>query len=327
MKPRPPFLWLWVLWVAAASIGGCSVQREPVSIALVLEPLAALVVLAEAEGLFQQEGLDVTIREYASGRLALQGMLKGQTEFATVADTPIVLNSFERGDFKLLATIASSDNDPRIVARRDRGIAQPFDLAGKRIGTQKGSAVHFFLHHFLLKHGLEGARTTVVFLEPAELPSALARGEIDAFSMREPLVGEAQRLLGDNAVLFGERGLYLKTFNLVGREDLVKTRSSVVHKILRSLIQAEEYGRRYPDEARRKVANRLQLSEAALAREWSDLRLQVSLDQSLLLSLEDQARWAMSEGLVNEKAMPNFLSMVALAPLHAIRPEAVRLVH
>jgi NitT/TauT family transport system substrate-binding protein len=298
-----------------------------VSIALVLEPLAALVVLAEAEGLFQQEGLDVTIREYASGRLALQGMLKGQAEFATVADSPIVMDRFERDDFKLLATIASSDKDPKIVARRDRGVVRPADLAGKRIGTQKGSAVHFFLYHFLLKYGLEGARTTVVFLEPAELPSALARGEIDAFSMREPLVGEAQRLLGDNAVLFGERGLYLKTFNLVGREDLVKTRSSVVHKILRSLIQAEEYGRRYPDEARRKVANRLQLSEAARAREWSDLRLQVSLDQSLLLSLEDQARWAMSEGLVNEKAMPNFLSMVALAPLHAIRPEAVRLVH
>ena len=322
MKYSPLFLLLWFFWIA-----GCSVQGEPVSIALGLEPMSALVVVAETEGFLRKEGLDVTIKEYASGRLALQGMLRGQAEFATAADSPIVVSSFERDDFKILATIASSDNDPKIVARRDRGIAKPTDLAGKRIGTQKGSAVHFFLYHFLLKHGLRGARTTVVFLEPTELPSALAHGEIDALSMREPLVGEAQRLLGDNAILFEERGLYLKTFNLVAVEDAVKNRGSVVNKILRSLIRAEEYTRRYPEQARRKVANRLKISETVLSREWDELWLRVSLEQSLLLNLEDQARWAVSEGLVKEKKMPNFLNIIFLDPLHTIRPEAVRLIH
>jgi NitT/TauT family transport system substrate-binding protein len=256
--------------------------------------MSALVVIAETEGFLRKEGLDVTIKEYASGRLALQGMLRGQAEFATAADSPIVVSSFERDDFKILATIASSDNDPKIVARRDRGIAKPTDLAGKRIGTQKGSAVHFFLYHFLLKHGLRGARTTVVFLEPTELPSALAHGEIDALSMREPVV---------------------------------KNRSSVVNKILRSLIQAEEYTKRHPEQARRKVANRLKILEPVLSREWDGLWLQVSLEQSLLLNLEDQARWAVSEGLVKEKKMPNFLNIILPDPLYTIRPEAVRLIH
>jgi NitT/TauT family transport system substrate-binding protein len=187
--------------------------------------------------------------------------------------------------------------------------------------------VHFFLYHFLLKHGLRGGRTTVVFLEPAELPSALARGEIDAFSMREPLVGEAERLLGDNAILFEEKGLYLKTFNLVAVEDAVKNRTSVVNKILRSLIRAEEYTRQHPEQARRKVANRLQISEAVIEREWNELWLQVSLEQSLLLNLEDQARWAVSEGLVKGKKMPNFLNIIFPDPLDTIRPEAVRLIH
>ncbi len=322
MKYRLLSLLPLVFWMA-----GCSVQREPASIAVALEPMSALVVIAETEGFLRKEGLDVTIKEYASGRLALQAMLKGQADFATAADSPIVVSSFERDDFKILATIASSDNDPKIVARRDRGIAVPADLAGKRIGTQKGSAVHFFLHHFLLKHSLGGARTTVIFLEPGELPSALARGEIDAFSMREPLVGEAKRLLGDNAILFEEKGLYLKNFNLVGRADAVKDRRRVADKILRSLIRAEEYTGRHPDQARRKVANRLQISEPVLGREWSDFWLRVSLEQSLLLSLEDQARWAVSEGLVKGKKMPNFLNIIAPNPLHAIRPEAVRLIH
>jgi ABC-type nitrate/sulfonate/bicarbonate transport system substrate-binding protein len=150
MNRETAFLWLWVLWIAAIPAGGCSVQREPVSIALSLEPMSALAVIADTEGFLRKEGLDATIKEYASGRLALQGMLKGEAEFATVADSPIIVSRFERDDFMLLATIASSDNEPKIVARRDRGIARPADLAGKRIGTQKGSAVHFFLHHFLL---------------------------------------------------------------------------------------------------------------------------------------------------------------------------------
>ena len=44
-----------------------------------------------------------------------------------------------------------------------------------------------------------------------ELTPSLVQGRIDAFSMREPYIGNAKKLLGDNAIVFSERGIYMSS--------------------------------------------------------------------------------------------------------------------
>jgi len=166
--------------------------REPITIGVEQSPLLALIMIAEDQGFFSKQGVDVTVKYYASGKLALNGMFSGEVELATPAETPIVFSSFERIDFGIVATIGSSDNDPKIVARRDKEIQKPGDLRGKRIATQKASAVHFFLHSFLIKHGLSEKDIKLSFKHPDELVPALTNGEIDAFCMREPYVSRAK---------------------------------------------------------------------------------------------------------------------------------------
>jgi len=83
------------------------------------------------------------------------------------------------------------------------------------VATQRASAVHYFLHLFLLRHGMSEDDVDLSFMKAEELPGALSEGTIDAFSMREPFIGEAKRLMGEQAVVFSEPALYVKTFNLV----------------------------------------------------------------------------------------------------------------
>ena len=61
-----------------------------------------------------------------------------------------------------------------------------------------------------------------------KLPAALATGAIDAFSMREPFIGEAQKLLDGTGIVFQEPGMYLKTMNLVALNRLVDERSEPI---------------------------------------------------------------------------------------------------
>ena len=90
-----------------------------------------------------------------------------------------------------------------------RGFCEPFPRASwTKIATQRLSAVHYFLHLFLLKHDIEDAE--LEFLKAEELPQALADGKIDAFSMREPFISEAHGLVGNNGIVFRESGTYLK---------------------------------------------------------------------------------------------------------------------
>jgi ABC-type nitrate/sulfonate/bicarbonate transport system substrate-binding protein len=63
--------------------------REKVVIDLAL-PQAFLVQLAFTKGYFANEGLDATLRLQTSGKAALQGVLAGKADLATVSETPIV---------------------------------------------------------------------------------------------------------------------------------------------------------------------------------------------------------------------------------------------
>ena len=152
MKKYRVFL-IWtgaVLGVAALGFGGYGwlgqkqvTPRDEITMAIPGEPLNALLIIARELDLFSRVGLDVTVKdEYSSGTgaRALEGLLAGNVDVATsVAETALVFKSFERQDFSIIASNGSSDNDAKIVARKDRGVTKLSDLRGKRIGTPKGT--------------------------------------------------------------------------------------------------------------------------------------------------------------------------------------------
>ena len=305
---------------------GFTGNSGPITIGVEQSPLLALVMIAEDQGFFSKHGVDVMAKYYASGKLALNGMFSGGVELATPAGTPIIFSSFERSDFSIVATIGSSDNDPKIVARKDRDIQKPGDLRGKRIATQKASAVHFFLHSFLIKNGLSEKDIKLSFKHPDELVPALAKGEIDAFSMREPYVSRAKILLRENIILFEEPGLHLKTYNLVAFNTFIKDRLQAVKSILQALIKSEEFAKKYPKHAQRIVSNKTGLKESEIASVWPDLRFEVSLEQSLLASLENEARWVIRNKLTDRKKVPNYLNFIYLDALQAVKPKRVTII-
>lgn len=302
-------------------------HNKSVKIGLAKEPLASLVTIAYEKQFFSQEGIDVIIKEYPTGKLALKDMLEGEVEVATVSETPIVFNSFNYQDFCVVATIGSSDNEPRIIARKDSGINRPGDLRGKRIATQKASSVHFFLHMFLINNWMSENDVDVSFKKAIELPDAIASGEIDAFSMREPFISQAQALLGDNAVIFKEPGLYIKTFNLVALNGFIKDNPETLIKILEALLKAEKFIKNNPGQAARIISRKIEVEEQRIAIMWKELELEVKLEQSLLISLEDEARWAIKNNLIEGTTIPNYLKFIYLDSLKAVNPDIITIIH
>lgn len=301
--------------------------KEKVTVGIARESLSALAIIAEDQGFFSQEGLDAQTIYYDSGKLALNGMFDGEVDLATVADTPVVFSSFEREDFYIISSIGFSDNEPRIIARKDAGIQKPGDLHGKRIATQEASAVHFFLHLFLVKNGMSEKNIELYFKNPDELVPALVNGEVDALSMREPFISNAKTLLEENAVVFAEPGLYIKTFNLIALKNFVKNQPRVVTKVLRALMRSEEFARKNPVDAARIVADALGVAEPEMEALWYEINVEISLSQSLLLSLEDEARWAIGSGLTDRPEVPNYLNFIYLDGLEKLRPESITLIH
>ena len=175
-----------LVFVVCAWLTACSDSPPPVTISVGTpqSTLTSLIWLSEESRYFRGQGIDLNLQAYPSGKRALAAMMSGREELAATAETPFVIASFQRDDLRLYATMGQSDNEIRVLARRDHGIDKPADLRGKSIATQEESAVHFFLSSFLLYHQLDEADTRIRFLPAEALPDALANGEINVISMR-----------------------------------------------------------------------------------------------------------------------------------------------
>jgi len=295
---------------------------------LTLQSMSALSIVACDADFFAREALDVELVEYVSGKRALAALLAGEVDAITTAEVPIVLASMGRDGFRIVAGLGSlSTNIERIVARKDAGIETPADLRRKRIATQRGSAVHFFLHMFLAKNGLSVRDVDISFMKAEELPGALVRGEIDAFSMREPYVGQAVAALANQAVVFEEPGVYYRSDYLVVSEALAQSKPDVVHRMVRALVDAEALAAQDPVRVVNVVTKRLHAMDKDIVRkELAHTTLTVNLDQSLLTVLEDTARWAIDAGLTDQANVPNYLNYLYLDALEAAKPDAVTII-
>jgi hypothetical protein len=78
-----------------------------------------------------------------------------------------------------------------------------------------------------------------------------------------------------------------------------------------------------PERAKAVLRQRLAADDEFVRWVWPQLVFRLSLDQSLLKTLESEARWALREGHVTGRAAPNFLPFLHRTPLMQVRPSAV----
>lgn len=289
--------------------------------------LTAAVRIAARKGYFRDEGLQVTIKEFQTGRLALEAMLRAEPlDIVTVAVTPFVLKSFDRQDIRIVATFVDSQDDDSVIANTDRGIGAVADLAGKRIGFPKGTSAHFFLEAVLVEAGLSPSQVAVVDIRPGDLPSALANQQVDAISIWEPFASRAQELLKSRAVKLSPAGTHRATFNFVAMQDFTQGRQPAIRKFLKAIERANLFIGDNKEEARTILAEELKLETAIIAKLMPKYNYRLFLDQLLVLDLEGQARWAVKSKLTDKTVPPNYLEFVFPDALRATKPEAVTLV-
>lgn len=288
--------------------------------------LTGLLSIAVHKGYFAEQGLEVEIKETKTGDDATRLMFEGKADIATVAETAFVFDSFRENGFSLFATIGSWDNEVKIVARTDRNINSIADLRGKTVGTHPKISVHYFLSQALLKHGLTMRDIKPVFKKAGELPAALDAGEIDAFSLREPFIGEAAQRLKGNVKVFAEPGLYWKSFSLVARNKILAERSGALQGFLRALHKAEMLVREQPREAAAILAARLNGTPEKIAADLDQVKLRLGLEQRLVYVLENVANWALDENLLTAKTVPNYLLLINTDVLRRVKPNSVTII-
>ena len=299
---------------------------EKITIAYSTASNAILVYIAFAKGFFAEEGLEATPQPHAFGKLALNAVLEGKADLATVADTPIVLAVMSGRMITTLAVIQAANRDNAIVARHDRGIAKPADLKGRKIGATLGTSGNFFVDAFLIANGIDKEKVKIIDMKPDEMTAALDTGKVDAVSTFNPTANQLGKKLGNSAIVFFDESIYTESFCLAAEQAYVKKNPAAIKKVLRALIKAKTFVEKHDEEARRLVAEFIKIDKADLDEIWDIFTLKVALDQGLLVDFEAQTRWALKNKLTEGTSMPNYLDYIYFDGLQAVKPEAVRMV-
>ncbi len=111
-------------------------------------------------------------------------VVTGSVDFAVTGVTAGLQGASRGEPFVVLA--AAADGASAIVARRDHGIGTLEQLAGKRVGYVPGSAQDVLLRLSLRARGLSADKDVrLVKVGFGDMPNALERGDIEAFSGAE----------------------------------------------------------------------------------------------------------------------------------------------
>ncbi|MEO1308234.1 MAG: ABC transporter substrate-binding protein [Pseudomonadota bacterium] len=281
------------------------------------------IVVAQAEGYFEEEGIELETVKFTSGRRALEALIGGQLDVAFMAEYPVSIASLREQPFGTFTTLSRYTAN-RMISKGSIGFEDPSSLAGKKIGTTMGSNTEFFTEALLEKFEVEAE---VINVAPPDIVPALARGDIDAGIMFPDFYPAAEKALGDDYREY-RSDAYIAWFVLSATPEMLNDRPEDLQAIVRALIKAEDYIKSNPDGAMEALAAATEglLSLDLIKAKFPEAEYEIGLANGLLDILEVQANWVVDKGMVEAEPSRDLVKgYLATGPLEAVDPARITL--
>lgn len=267
-----------VMGMAPAIVRAQKLEKAKVQIAVGGKPLIYYLPLtiAEVRGYFKDEGLDVSIADFAGGSKALQAVVGGSADVVSGAfEHTLSMHSkgqayrafVLQGRAPMIGVGVSKKNIP--------GYKGPADLKGKKIGvTAPGSSTNMVVSFFLAKHGLKASDVSFIGVGAgAGAVTAVRSGQIDAISNTDPVVsmlempGEIQiivdtRTLKDTQEIFGGN---MPAGCLYAPQAFIDANPNTVQALTNAIVRADKWIQKAgPDEIAKVVPETYLLGDPAV---------------------------------------------------------------
>jgi ABC-type nitrate/sulfonate/bicarbonate transport system substrate-binding protein len=300
---------------------------QPITLAYSPYLETAVYWIAENQHFFSQNGLEVTFVKYDTLAPAVDALLKGEVDIVgNITEFQLATRALQNARISTIGSVTNSQTT-FLIGRKDRGINQISDLKGKRVGSLLGTLTDFYIARLLQLNGMSVKDVTIIGVNSAAISvSAVVNGDVDAIVVGQPYANSARNQLGSNAFYQSAQSGQSLYALAVSTNDWLTKNPEIVTRFLKSLAQSEEFLVRRPAEAKTIIQNRLNIDTASLESILPQDTFSLSLDQSLIIAMEDEARWIISNNLTSAKTVPNFLDYLYTDGLKAVDPSAVSIV-
>lgn len=304
-----------LLGLAAGLVGCRSGRLSVVKVPIASWPGYEYFYLARQRDLDTQVGLHVELAEYPDPQSIVHAYLRGDLSMAqltTVEAVDLCSRAPQRCPVVVLVLDESRGADQLAVHRSVASIAA---LKGRTVAATYSTLGPYVLQRALERHGLRFSDVKLRNMPMAQMPSALASGDVQAAAFFPPFSDYAARD-GQSRVLFDSRSIPGEIFDvLVVAPDFLREHGALLPPLLRAWQEAHRLAKIEPRQAVALMAKREQLSPAEFRAAERGL---------IYFTLEQQRAMLRSGGLIatNLKAVQRVQQQLGLtradAPLPAV---------
>lgn len=239
-----------------------SEEPDTLRIALAKWPPYDLLHLAGDLGYFEAEGVRVELVEFSTQGDCRRAFERGQVDVMSASSLELVTSSvFSKRTPRAFVVIDESLGGDAVVAARS--LKSLGDLAGKRIGIERGTVNVLMLHETLKQANLSVKQVEIVNLTQAEMPDALATGKVDAVCTYYPYIEEAVKRGGH--ILFSSVAAPGAIIDmLVADSETLDARRVEFAGLTRAYLRVLEYKENDPTKTYRFIAERQKMDEESI---------------------------------------------------------------
>ena len=281
--------------------------------------------VAENQHYFTQNGINFNFQTYETGPAVEADLLNNKIDIAGTAEYPVVTSALANNSISVITSISQS-YVVALVALNDEGITDISDLKGKKIGVTLGSILEFYLGRFLNLNGMSLGDVTLVNTAPAQDAVAIANGSVDAVVTYQPYENQLFEQYPSGTVSWPLQSGQAVFSVLTCRDDWIQQNPELIERFLKSLAQSETFIAEHPTQAKAILQQTYNYDSSYVNTVWPDYQFSLSLEESLIAAMEDEARWTISNNLTTSSQVPNFLNFIYTNGLEAVEPDSVNII-
>jgi NitT/TauT family transport system substrate-binding protein len=247
------------------------------TIATGVDPAFAHFYIAKEAGIFERNGLDVTVNTGASGSAMIPFLVGNQVNAVFGAEQGGVSSHIVDPNVVCVAEGTALLRWMGVVAR---GVEALDGLKGKKIGLARGTASETLWLSILAAQRMDAADYTIVYVDAPEMIAALERGNIDAYVVWEPWMTRGLRAIPNTKVLITNEHIQIIRNLIYMNKGWAQANEAAAKGFLRSMIQAAEFIAKDATESARLIARFLRQDRVLVAELMTklDYRLNLSSD-------------------------------------------------
>ncbi|MBP1852007.1 ABC transporter substrate-binding protein [Rhizobium halophytocola] len=203
--------------------------------------------MAQEEGFFKDEGLDVDLVKMEDVKTRMPALAAGRLDAAvTTIDTVLGFSSKDH-PLTYLFAIDDSRGGDGIVANDD--ITSVEGLKGKKVAYTEGSVSQFFLSVLLKNAGMTLKDIDSLNMTAGDAGAAFVSGNVDAAVTWEPWLSRGKAKKGGHVLIDSTKTPGLITDILVTTKDNLDKRKADFEGLYRAWVKAVEFQKSNPEEA------------------------------------------------------------------------------